>query len=103
MAVKKVTKNEIVDRIHAKSKIERKVVLEVFEGVIEEFKDALKDCATVELRGFGTLEPRLRNGRSKARNPRTGEVLSVAPHYVAAFRAGNELRSALMEIPVEKN
>ena len=40
--------------------------------------------------------------KEKARNPKTGEILSVEPHYVAAFRAGQELKKALMEIPVEK-
>ncbi|MBR1402686.1 MAG: integration host factor subunit beta [Treponema sp.] len=102
MSVKKVTKNDIVDNLHANTKIEKKVIQEVFDNVLGELKNALKNGATVELRGFGTLEPRLRNGRSKARNPKTGEILSVQPHYVAAFRAGQELKKSLMEIPVEK-
>ena len=101
-SAKKVTKNDIVDKVHVNTKIERKVLLEAFEGIIEEFKNALKEGATVELRGFGTLEPRLRNGRKNARNPKTGEILSVEPHYVAAFRAGQELRKAVMELPVDK-
>ncbi|MBQ9622609.1 MAG: integration host factor subunit beta [Treponema sp.] len=102
MSVKKVTKSDIVDKVHLNTKIERKVLLDAFEGFIEEFKNALKEGATVELRGFGTLEPRLRNGRKNARNPKTGEILSVEPHYVAAFRAGQELRKAVMELPVDK-
>ncbi len=101
MSEKKVTKSDIVDRVHESTKLEKKLLQEAFEGIIEEFKTALKGGATVELRGFGTLEPRLRKGRDKARNPKTGEVLSVQPHYVAAFRAGQELKKALMEIPVE--
>ena len=101
-SAKKVTKIDIVDKVHISTKIEKKVLQEAFEGIIEEFKNALKSGSTVELRGFGTLEPRLRKGRDKARNPKTGEVLSVEPHFVAAFRAGQELKKALMEIPVEK-
>ena len=101
-SVKKVTKNDIVDKVHESTKIEKKVLMEAFEGIIDEFKNSLKDGYTVELRGFGTLEPRLRNGRDKARNPKTGEIITVEPHYVAAFRAGQELKKALMEIPVEK-
>ncbi len=101
-SAKKVTKSDIVDKVHISTKIEKKVLQEAFEGIIEEFKNALKSGSTVELRGFGTLEPRLRKGRDKARNPKTGEVLSVEPHFVAAFRAGQELKKALMEIPVEK-
>ncbi len=102
MSVNKVTKSDIVDRVHESTKIEKKILQEAFEGIIEEFKNALKSNSTVELRGFGTLEPRLRKGREKARNPKTGEILSVEPHYVAAFRAGQDLKKALMEIPVEK-
>ena len=102
MSENKVTKNDIVDSVHGKTKVEKKVVQEVFEGIIEEFKKSLKNGSTVEIRGFGTLEPRLRKGRDKARNPKTGEVLSVAAHYVAAFRAGQELKKSLMELPVEK-
>lgn len=101
-SVKKITKNDIVDLVHENTKIEKKIIQEAFEGIIEEFKKALKDCSTVEIRGFGTFEPRLRNGRDKARNPKTGEIISVEPHYVAAFRAGQDLKKALMEIPVEK-
>ena len=103
MSNKKVTKNDIVDQVYAKSKIERKVVHQVFDAIINEFKNSLKDGSTIELRGFGTLEPRLRKGRNRARNPRTGEILSVSPHYVAAFRAGAELKKALLELSVEKN
>ena len=101
-SAKKVTKNDIVEKVHESTKIEKKILVQVFDSFINEFKNALKDGATVELRGFGTLEPRLRKGREKARNPKTGELLSVEPHYVAAFRAGQDLKKALMEIPVEK-
>ena len=102
MSEKKITKADIIERVHANTKIDRKQIQETFENIIDEFKKALKEGSTVELRGFGTLEPRLRKGRDKARNPKTGELLSVEPHYVAAFRAGQELKKALMEIPVEK-
>ena len=102
MASKKITKGDIVEQIHLKKNLEKKLLQEVFDSFIEELKNALKNGSTVEIRGFGTLEPRLRKGRSKARNPKTGEIISVEPHYVAAFRAGQELKKSLMEIPVEK-
>ncbi|MBQ9908323.1 MAG: integration host factor subunit beta [Treponema sp.] len=102
MSASKITKSEIVDKVHENTKVEKKVIHEIFENIVEEFKNALKSGSTVELRGFGTLEPRLRKGREKARNPKTGAILSVEPHYVAAFRAGQELKKALLEIPVEK-
>ena len=65
---------------------------------LKEIKKSLENGSTIELRGFGTFEPRLRKGREKAHNPKTGEILSVAPHYVAAFRAGQDLKKALWNL-----
>lgn len=101
MSEKKITKSDIIDKIYSNSKIEKKVIQDVFEHTLEEFKNALKEGLTIELRGFGTFEPRLRLGREKARNPKTGQTVSVEPHYVAAFRAGKDLKNALLELPVE--
>ena len=55
------------------------------------------------MRGFGTFELRLRKGREKARNPKTGAPVSVEPHYVAAFRSGQELKNALWELKTPDN
>ena len=101
MSSKKVTKYDLVESVYQNTKHEKKIVQEVMEALLSELKDSLKTGATIELRGFGTFELRLRKGRSKARNPKTGEQLSVAPHYVAAFRSGQELRSALWNLPVQ--
>jgi integration host factor subunit beta len=102
MSSKKVTKYDLVESVYQETKCEKRVVQNVIENLLVELKDALKSGATIELRGFGTFEPRLRKGRSRARNPKTGEQLSVAPHYVAAFRSGQELKKALWELPVKK-
>ena len=102
MGEKKVTKYDLVESIYQNTKFEKKTVQEVVEKLLDELKIALKDGNTIELRGFGTFEPRLRKGRSKARNPKTGEQLSVASHYVAAFRSGQELKNALWELETPK-
>ena len=52
---------------------------------------------TAELRGFGTFEVRVRKGKEKARNPKTGEIVSVDKHGVAVFRAGRELKEELWD------
>ena len=102
MSSKKVTKYDLVESVYQNTKCEKRVVQDIVENLLSELKDALKEGATIELRGFGTFEPRLRKGRSRARNPKTGEQLSVAPHYVAAFRSGKELKNALWNLPVKK-
>ena len=100
MESKKVTKFDLVEAVYLKTKYEKKTVQAVLESLLENIKSSLKDGSTIKLRGFGTFELRLRKGRSRARNPKTGEQLSVAPHYIAAFRSGQELKNALWELPV---
>ena len=90
MSSKKITKYDLVESIYQNTKCEKHVVQNIVENLFTELKSALKEGATIELRGFGTFEPRLRRGRSRARNPKTGEQLSVSPHYVAAFRSGQD-------------
>ena len=101
MSSKKITKYDLVESIYQNTKCEKHVVQNIVENLFTELKSALKNGATIELRGFGTFEPRLRRGRSRARNPKTGEQLSVSPHYVAAFRSGQDLKKALWNLPVK--
>ena len=95
-----LSKYDLVESVYQKTQCEKKIVQDVVEQLLDELKNALKEGNTIELRGFGTFEPRLRKGRSKARNPKTGEQLTVAPHFVAAFRAGQELKKSLWDLPV---
>ena len=99
---KKVTKFDLVDGIRQRTGVEKKIVQEVFEASIGEIKTALKDGSTIELRGFGTFELRLRKERKKARNPKTGDSLSVPPHYIVAFRSGQELKRAVWDLKIEE-
>jgi len=103
MTPKKMTKVDLIDAVSQTTLVERKVLQTVVESVLMEIKKSLKSGSTLELRGFGTFEVHFRKGRDKARNPRTGEPLKVAPHYVAAFRPGKELRDAIRELPVKKS
>ena len=95
---KKLTKAEIVDGIKRKVDIEPSIINQIINEFFVEVSDALKEGKTAELRGFGTFEVRTRKGREKARNPKTGESCSVAPHGVAVFRPGKELKEDLWDI-----
>lgn len=98
MSIKKSTKNEIVDRIYNSQNFDRQDILSIIDCFLHEVKASLENGETIELRGFGTFEPRLRKGREVARNPKTGELVSVEPHYVAAFRAGQSLKENLWKL-----
>ncbi|MDR0511719.1 MAG: integration host factor subunit beta [Treponema sp.] len=92
MTVGKITKADLLDAIYEKSGANREDVLKVVNSFIEELRNALVSNKTIELRGFGTFEIRTRKGREKARNPKTGETVSVSSHKVVAFRSGRDLK-----------
>lgn len=94
----KLTKAEIIENIHDKLGTDRKDIHAVIDGFFDEVKDNLGKGMTAELRGFGTFEVRIRKGKEKARNPKTGEIVSVDKHGVAVFRAGRELKEELWKI-----
>ena len=84
----------IMRNLSGKGKISEKNI----RDAVEEIKDGLKDSRVIELRGFGTFEVRIRKGRAKARNPKTGEVVAVERHGVAIFRPGKELKDFVWDI-----
>lgn len=98
MTGKKLTKADIIDSINETTGTNRKDIHKVIDLFIEEIKAALTEGRVVELRGFGTFEIRIRKGRKKARNPKTGESVSVSAHGVAAFRPGKELKQEVWNI-----
>jgi integration host factor subunit beta len=101
MAVKKYTKADVVDSLYQKTGMSRKEIRTVIDLFIDEIKDALMQKLVIELRGFGTFEVKVRRGRSKARNPRTGEAVEIHSHGIAAFRPGRELKQDVWNITDE--
>ena len=100
MADDKLTKIDLIESVYLNTKIEKQQVQVVVDSLLEQLKSSLEDGKTIELRGFGTFEKRLRKGRSKARNPKTGETVSVEPHYVAVFRPGRELKKSILYVAI---
>jgi len=99
--VSKLTKADIVDAIYSKSKMNRKEIQDVVDLFIAEVKAALVSYNAVELRGFGTFDIKIRKGREKARNPKTGETVSVNSHGIAIFRPGRELKQDVWTLKQE--
>jgi integration host factor subunit beta len=98
MAGKKITKADIVDSVYLKTGISRKEIRQAIDLFLGEIKEALVSGTNIELRGFGTFEVRVRKGRSRARNPRTGTVVQVYSHGIAAFRPGKELKQDVWNV-----
>ncbi len=88
----KLTKAEIVEKLHGNLDLNRDDVRQILDSFFDEIKKALKENQVIELRGFGTFEVKVRKGKEKARNPKTGDIVSVDEHGVAVFRPGKELK-----------
>jgi integration host factor subunit beta len=94
VAKDKLTKAEIVDNIAENSDVSKKEIQRIIDSFFSQVKGALLEDRVVEFRGFGTFEIRTRKGRERARNPKTGETVSVQNHGVVVFRPGKELKDA---------
>lgn len=94
MSANKLTKAEIVEQIAEHTNASKKEIHAIVDFFFHEVKGALLDDRVVEFRGFGTFEVRTRKGRDRARNPKTGETVSVQNHGVVVFRPGKELKEA---------
>ncbi|MDR0569498.1 MAG: integration host factor subunit beta [Spirochaetaceae bacterium] len=99
MAGKKYTRSEITDAVTEKTGMDPQNVRTILDCLLEEIKTALSNNKIIELRGFGTFEVKLRKGREKARNPKTGATVSVDPHGIAIFRAGKALKQTVWDLP----
>jgi len=102
MAVKKFTKVDIVDALYEKTGMTRGEIRNIVDLFIDEMKDALMRRQVIELRGFGTFEVKVRKARPRARNPRTGETITIRSHGAVAFRSGRELKQAVWAINDDK-
>ena len=101
MTAQKFTKADIVDSLYDKTGMNRKEIRTVIDLFIGEVKAALMRRNIIELRGFGTFEVKLRKARPRARNPRTGETVSIRPHGIICFRCGRELKQEAWTITDE--
>ena len=68
----------------------------MFEKILNIFTDALAHDNRIEIRGFGSFSTKVRKERI-ARNPRTGEKLSVKEKKSINFKFSKEVKKILNE------
>lgn len=66
------------------------------DAVIESIKDGMIEDGKVQIVGFGTFEVKERAER-EARNPQTGEPMTVKACKVPKFKAGKALKESVNE------
>ena len=87
-----MVKADLVRRARKAARLKSPAAQQAVEALFERIGAALERGDRVALRRFGVLETGLRKTRG-ARNPRTGDAISLSPSRVVRFRPATGLRS----------
>lgn len=89
-----MNKASIAEAVHAKLGGTKVQAEEVVDIMIDSIVSTLKKGGEVSVAGLGIFSTKLRAAR-QARNPRTGETISVPSMKVPKFRAAKALKEAV--------
>jgi integration host factor subunit beta len=88
----KITKSDLIEIIaDDQGHLSFKDVEDSVHCILDHISEALVDGERVEIRGFGVFSLRHRPAWL-ARNPKTGEKVSVPEKYIPHFKPGKSLR-----------
>lgn len=91
-----MTKAEIVKEISLKTDIEKKIVMQVIEGMMETIKSSMTNGEDVFLRGFGSFIIKHRAEKT-ARNISKNTTMIVPAHNIPAFKPAKEFVEKLKQ------
>jgi DNA-binding protein HU-beta len=86
-----VNKAELVTALSAKTGLTKKSAEEALDAMLDTIADIVRDGDKVNVAGFGTFVLVERAAR-KARNPKTGQEVLIAPRKVPRFIPGKKFR-----------
>lgn len=86
-----MNKSELIDKVSYDRGVTKAHAKAAVECILENIAEALARKEPVRLVGFGTFGVRERAART-ARNPRTGESISLPKTNVPFFKPGKELK-----------
>jgi DNA-binding protein HU-beta len=89
-----MNKQSIIDAVHAKMGGTKVSAEEAVDTMIETIISSLKRGDEVSVAGLGIFAVKTRKARM-ARNPRTGEAITVPSMRVPKFRAAKALKDAV--------
>ena len=96
--IKTWTKKDLTNRISKQENEQpqtvEKIVKETFT-VLREFLSEADPLLRIEVRGFGILEVKKTKAKSKARNPKTGEIVYVPARKKTHFKPGRLLKEEM--------
>ncbi|PRP90149.1 Integration host factor subunit beta [Enhygromyxa salina] len=86
-----VTKSELIERVAQELGLTKGRAEMVVNTIFDSMTTALMAGDGIEIRGFGSFTVRQYKAY-EGRNPRTGDVVHVAPKRLPFFKVGKELR-----------
>ena len=86
-----MNKTDLVNVVAAETNLTKKESEAAVNAALAAITGALKDGDKVQLIGFGTFEVKAVAAR-EGRNPKTGEVIKIAPSKKPAFTASKVLK-----------
>ena len=89
-----MNKSEITSAIAQRASLEPKDATAAVNAFIDVVTETVASGGKIALPGFGTFEPRARAER-QARNPQTGEPITILAKTVPAFKAGSAFKTAV--------
>lgn len=90
-----MNKAELIDKIAAKTGLDKKEVIKVMEGFEDVVIGSLQKGEEVTLTGFGTWLAKFRSARGGVNPQKPSERIQVPAVTVPKFRAGKTLKDAL--------
>ena len=91
-----MNKTELIAAVAEKAEISKKDAEKAVKAFTEVVSDELVKGEKIQLVGFGTFEVSERPAR-EGRNPKTGEVMTIAASKAPKFKAGKALKDAINE------
>ena len=92
-----MTKKELASKIAKQFGITQLLAREAVQMVFDDIIETLLVEGRIELRNFGVFEVKKRRAR-KARNPRTGERVSVPEKIAVTFKPGLEMEHRVNQL-----
>ncbi len=89
-----MNKTELVAAMAEKTELSKKDAEKALKAFTEVVAEELQKGEKIQLVGFGTFEVAERPAR-EGRNPKTGEVMTIAASKSPKFKAGKALKSSL--------
>ena len=89
-----MNKAELAERLAGRTGMSKAAAKDAVDGVFEAIGEVLTNGEDARILGFGTFGTRNRPVHI-ARNPRTGESLSIAASTVPVFNPGRTLKDAV--------